>query len=568
MPYDFEQMLALLEKTNHQQEELIQNQQKQIASQLEQILNLQATINSLRSTVANLEETLSELQRRFFGTSREKTPEQVKGSETPAEDTEDDDPIQVKAHARTRKQKSRRDDLYENLPIREVRIPVPEGERRCPDCGAEMDHLGYKTVREELRITRAKVERILYKQETLVCPACREEDDTTIKAATVPQALLIHSPASPSMVAEVMYLKFALAMPYYRLEQHWRQMGFPLPRETMANWCIACSEDYLTPVYDCLHTHLLQRSVIHADEVPCQVLHEEGREATAKSYMWLYTSGNDGLPGIVLYEYQPGRAGKYPKAFLDGFHGYVQCDGYTDYGQLEDVTLVCCLAHCRRKFFEAIPKKRRKKLKLGDLDPETPITEIAEPKENLLPAEIGLNYCNRLFLLERGFREMSAENRKISRQKKAAPVWDEFWQWLETFEPAGGSALEKAVNYAQNHRDSLMAYMEDGRCEISNNRAERRVKSYVTGRKNFLFHNTVSGATASAVIYSLVESAKANGLNTYQYLYTLLLYMPDYKDEPAGIEQLLPWSDFVKEHCTGLMDNENNTPEERIPLPV
>ena len=324
-------------------------------------------------------------------------------------------------------------------------------------------------------------------------------------------------------------------------------MGFPLPRGTAANWCIYCLEEYLLPIYKRMHEHLLMREVIHAYVVPCKVLHEEGREATAKSYMWLYTSGNDRLPGIVLYEYQPGRGGQYPKAFLERFKGYVHCDGYTAYGQLENVTLVYCLAHCRRKFFDAIPQGRRKKLKLADTSSDVPIQEIEGDKGKLLPAEIGLNYCNRLFLLERGFKDMSAEDRKAMRQKQSAPVWKQFWQWLDTFEPAGGSALDKAVTYAKNHHDTLMNYLEDGRCEASNNRAERRVKSYVTGRKNFLFHNSVGGANASAVILSLVESARANNLNIFQYLYPLLLYMPDYKNEPAGIEKLLPWSDFVKD---------------------
>lgn len=562
MPYEAEQLIELLKQTNRQQEEQIQSYKEQNAQ-------LQAVINDLRSTIANLEETLAELQRRFFGISREKTPQNVKEQEAPSEsiqETGDTDKVQVKAHSRTRKPKSTRESLYADLPIREIQIPVAEDKRFCPDCGAAMEHLGYKFSREEIRITPAKVERIHYMQETLVCPACREEGDTTIIAAPVPQALLPHSPASQSMVSEVMYMRFGLSLPYYRQEQHFKQMGFPLPRETAANWCICCTEKYLLPIYERMHEELLQREIIHADETPCQVLHEKGREATDKSYMWIYSSGNDGLPGIVLYEYQPGRAGKYPKAFLDGFSGYVQCDGYVAYGALEDVVLVCCLSHCRRKFFEAIPKGRRKKLKLADVNSEAPIQEIQGKKEDLLPAEIGLNYCNSLFQLERGFKGMSAEERTAARKIKSAPVWDQFWKWLDTIEPAGGSGLEKAVNYARNHRETLMNYMKDGRCEISNNRAERLAKSYGIGRKNSLFHNTEKGANASAVIYSLVESAKANNINIYQYLYTVLLYMPDYNDEPAGIEKLLPWSDFVKVHCTGPANIEENTPENRIPL--
>ena len=148
------------------------------------------------------------------------------------------------------------------------------------------------------------------------------------------------------------------------------------------------------------------------------------------------------------------------------------------------------------------------------------------------------------------------------------PVWDDFYQWVDQLNPAKRSKLEKAVVYAQNHKDTLRNYLQDGRCEISNNMAERRAKSYAIGRKAFLFHTSTAGAEASAVMYSIVETAKANHLNVFQYLYTVLLYMPGYKNEPAGIDQLLPWSDFIKERCRGLIDIENQTPEHHEPLLV
>ena len=205
-------------------------------------------------------------------------------------------------------------------------------------------------------------------------------------------------------------------------------------------------------------------------------------------------------------------------------------------------------------------------MKLLDINSEQ---EIAEPPEGtatdekLLPAEKGVVFCNRLFYLERLYKGLPAGERKQKRQEQEPAIWNEFWNWLETLKPTGGSKLEKAVNYAFNHKETLMNYLLDGRCEISNNAAERRAKSYVTGRKNFLFHDTVNGATASAIVLSIIETAKANGLNIFQYLYTLLLYMPDYKDEPAGIEKLMPWSDFIKERCTGITDIENVRPENR-----
>ena len=390
MPLDAEEMIQLLLKTNKEQEQTI--------------TDLRATIKDLRSTIANLNETLDELKRKLFGSSSEKT----KASQPVEETVPEAEPTTiVKEHKRVRKKKSVRADLYEALPVVEVPCDIPEEERICPDCDSKMEHLGYKFVREELRITPAKVVRVRYMQETLVCPVCREEDETTILEGKTPTPLLAHSPASPDMVATVMYQKSFLHLPFYRQSKDWLEKGVPVPRETAAHWYNYCALNYLLPVYEVLHQELLKREVLHADEVPCQVLHEEGKSATSKSYMWIYLSGTDGLPPIILYDYRPGRSGDHPIEFLSGFTGLLHCDGYAAYGRIEDVILVCCLAHCRRKFFEAVPKARQKNLKLLDINSEQEITEPPEgtaADEKLLPAEKGVAFCNRLFYLERLYK--------------------------------------------------------------------------------------------------------------------------------------------------------------------
>jgi hypothetical protein len=416
------------------------------------------------------------------------------------------------------------------------------------------------------------VERIRYLQEVAICPECKKEGDGTIVKAAVPTALMPHSPASPSAVAYIMFHKTFMGTPYYRQEMAMFQLGLKLPRETMSNWYITCAEEYFYPIYERMHEILLGRDIIHADETTCQVLREQGRSAESTSYMWIYLSGSDGLPQIVLYDYQPGRSGSYPHQFLEGFTGMLQCDGYQGYNKVDDVMLVCCLAHCRRKFYEAVPAERRKKIKLLDIRSDGAIPEPLIPEKDeqqkMIPAEIGLAFCNKLFFIERKLKELSADERKAKRLELEPPVWEGFWNWLDSLNPSGGSKLAKAVTYAHNHKETLCNYLLDGRCEISNNAAERRAKSYAIGRKAFLFHTSEAGAGASAVIYSMVETAKANNLNVFQYLYTVLIYMPDYKNEPAGIEMLLPWSDFMKEHCSGLIDVENITPEKHDPLPI
>lgn len=545
---------------------IIESQAARLAEQEATIKELRATIDELRTLKANLEETLNEFKRQFFGIRSEKT------SHASKEETAGDAQaaaVTVKEHARERRPKATREELYKDLPVREIICPVPENERFCEWCNSPMMPMKPVFVREEIRITTAKVERVRYMQEVYICPECRRDDNGVFKKGTVPVALIPHSPASASSVAHVVFDRFFLSLPYNRMEAEFRQLGVKIRRATLASWCITSAKEFFLPVYERLHREIVKRDIVHADETTCQVLHEEGKDATSTSYMWLYTSGTDGLPGIVLYDYRSGRSGSYPQQFLEGFHGMLQCDGYQGYNSVQDVLLVCCSAHARRKFYEALPAERKKKIKLLDINSDEAIKEPDIPETELdryIPAEIGVAYFNRLFYIERQLKGLAPEERREKRVAQALPVWDRFFAWAEGLNPTGGSKLDKAVRYALNHKDGLQSYLKDGRCELSNNVAERRAKSYAIGRKNSLFHASVDGATASAIIYSLVETAKANSLNVFQYIYTLLIYMPGYKDGSAGIEQLMPWSDFIKEHCSGAMDIEKMTVEEHPEL--
>ena len=254
------------------------------------------------------------------------------------------------------------------------------------------------------------------------------------------------------------------SIPLYRQEAGWKQLGVKILRATLANWVIRCGMDYMGPVYEQLRHHLLERDIIHADETPCQVLKENGKTAQSKSYMWLYGSGNDGLSPIRLYDYQPSRGGYHAEEFLKGFSGYLTCDGFGGYNKLKDVIRCGCLAHMRRYWHDALPGESKK----------TPDKTPAETEP---------------------------------------PIWKAYWSWLETVNPVGGSRLAKAVTYAKNQKPYMENYLLDGRCSISNNIAENIARPYAVGRKNFLFHDTVKGAQASSIIYSLAETAKLNNLN-------------------------------------------------------
>lgn len=341
-----------------------------------------------------------------------------------------------------------------------------------------------------------------------------------------------HSLASPSSVARVMYQKYVNGMPLYRQEKEWEQQGIALSRATMANWIIRCTEDYLLPITAHLQKQLLKQDIVHCDETPVQVLKEDGKKPQTKSYMWLYRTGNDGKAPIILCNYQPSRNGDHAVTFLKDFKGYVHSDGYQGYNKLTDITRCGCWAHVRRKFVEAIPTKKVE---------NSPLTA----------AEIGRNYCDQLFMIEESLRELTAEERYKRRQELEKPVLEAFWCWLEKVQPLKGSAFGKAVTYAMNQRPYMENYLLDGRLNISNNMAENAIRPFTVGRKNWLFSDTPKGAKASAAVYSLVETAKANGLNVYTYLEYLLMYMPDseWRHHPEDLDELMPWTPAVQDEC-------------------
>ena len=333
-------------------------------------------------------------------------------------------------------------------------------------------------------------------------------------------ALIPGSFASAEAVAHFAVQKFVMGSPLYRQEQEWNRQGFQISRQAMSNWMLRSAEDWLTPVYDELHKRLLQHDLLHADETELQVLHEEGRDAKAKSYMWLYRTSGDAKHSIVLYEYAPGRGQEYPKAFLNGFHGYLQTDVYSGYNGVDGAIHVGCWAHARRKFDEALRAVQK-----GKRSPT---------------AEHGVAYCSQLFKLEEKLKDLSPEGRKAKRQEQKK-VLDAMLAWANTRSAAPKSKLGEALNYLKNQWSTLIVYLEDGHIELSNNRAERSIKPFVISRKNFLFANTAKGAQDSAVMFSLIETAKENGLDPYRYLAWVLNEAPKRSsNNTAWAAMLLP----------------------------
>ena len=513
-------------------------------SNAETVTISRAEYEELKAQNQWLLEQLRVLKSKQFGSSSEKASEEIYGQlsllfNEPEVYDEDDGKaetpaVEVRSHTRKRKSGRARDILPENVEVVEVEHTLPEEERQCPECGEVMQPIGTE-VQEKIRIIPAKI--ILHRDVyvTYACQNCKENSiSTPILQTPKEPALIPGSYASAEAVAHFAVQKFVMGSPLYRQEQEWNRQGVMLSRQTMSNWLIRSSDDWLKPVYDELHRLLLQRDLIHADETELQVLHEEGRDAKAKSYMWLYRTGSDTEHSIVLYEYAPGRGQEYPKAFLEGFHGYLQTDGYSGYNAVDGAIHVGCWAHARRKFDEALR---------------------AVPKGKRSPtAEQGVAYCSQLFKLEEKFKNLSPEERKVQRLEQEKPVLDAMLAWANTRNAAPKSKLGEALGYLKNQWADLIAYLQDGRIELSNNRAERSIKPFVIGRKNWLFSDTPKGAGASADIYSIVESAKANGLDVFKYSELLLTVLPgmEFLTNPDILEELLPWNESVQKICKAI----------------
>jgi len=429
-----------------------------------------------------------------------------------------------------RKTAGKREDDLSALPVEVVEHKLSEDERHCPECGYEMHEMGHDVARRELKIIPAVVKVVEHERAVYSCRHCEKNGlRVPIVKAPVPGPVIKGSLASPSSVAHVITRKYVMCAPLYRQEQDFRRQGVALSRQTMANWVIRCAEDWLYPLYGRMRDILLTHENLHVDESSLQVLKEPGKPPTSKSYMWLYRTGGDTGRHIVLFEYQPSRSGEHPKRFLSGFSGLLHSDGYAVYHSLpKEITVIGCWVHMRRKFTDALKT-------------------IAAKERPGSVAQEAICRIGKLFWLEKQWKNLKPEDRHRLRLEKSKPLAEAFFRWLETLIYLPKSVTGKAINYALDQRGWLMNVYLDGRTEISNNRAENAVRPYALGRRNWLFCNTVKGAQASAVIYSIIETAKENGLKPFEYLEFLLESMPTSK--MGHLDALLPWGEDVPEHC-------------------
>lgn len=493
-----QERIALLEAENLTLQDQVQSvlQEKQeLQRKLERLLE-QHNLNQ-HARFGQKSERSEYIQQSFFD-----EPELTADETVPEPTMEEVEYVLVK---KRKQSKPYRERLPEGLPVEVIDYELPVSACQCTTCAATLQKIGVADRRRRLKIIPATMVIQEERSYAYTCPHCSEETgESDITTSTLPGAVLPGSLATEETIAHIAIQKYATAKPLHRQQQEWADLGVEVSKQTMSNWLLSSSERYFEPLIQAMRQALVQESILHADETSVQVLREEGKAASSKSFMWLYRTGPWSKQQLVLYQYEQDRRHIRPKTFLDGFQGYLQTDGYSAYKQMDkSITQVGCWAHARRKFNDALvalPAKRRKQS----------------------DAYKAIQYCDVLFGLEGDWKSLTVSERLEKRQKKGREQVDAYFDWLKGLPPCGRNKFGEAVEYSLNQEASLRVYLKDARLELSNNLAERSIRPFVIGRKNWLFANTVAGAQASSAIYSLIETAKANGFSAYAYLLWVL----------------------------------------------
>ncbi len=489
---------------------------------------LKGIILDYNSRLSFLQEQVHLLKSQLYGRKTEKSrvdnTDQAslfdEAEETEAEEeTVTEKEITIPAHPR----KTGRKPLPADLPREEIIYDLSEEEKKC-GCGSELSRIG-EEVSEKLDVVPAQVKVLRHIRYKYACRSCEgiDSDEGAVKTAKLPAQIIPQGIATPGLLSYILISKFEDALPFYRQEKKLTRIGIELPRATMSNWAIQVGKR-CRPLISLLRKEILSGPLINMDETTVQVMKEPGRENTSTSYMWVALGGARGKPGVI-YEYHPTRSGDVPKEFLSGYRGYVQTDGYSGYNFLEeipDIVHVGCWAHARRKFMDVT--RAMKKGKAGS-------------------ADVALSYIRKLYHIETEATDanISEDDLYALRQEKALPVVVDFKKWLDKrakYTPPQG-LLGKAIGYTLKRWDHLVRYLQDGRLRPDNNLAENAIRPFVIGRKNWLFSGHPRGAEASAAIYSLIETAKVNGLEPYHYLRYLLENLPSANTEDE-YKSLLP----------------------------
>lgn len=527
--------------------ELVEQQKAELAKKDAQLAAKDEIIRKKDIQIENMIQALLHARKKMFGPSTETTSTDGQISlfdifETTKELAdkllEEQKKISVKSHARTPRKAGVRAEMLAGLP-KELIEYVINPEETCSKCGSPLKVVGKEIVRTEVEFQEA---RLIVKQivrQVAKCTVCGTDGSSNqndhFQKAAVPSNVLSHTFATPSLISHVIYEKFILGIPLNRQEKDLYRLGLVVQRATMAHWLIRCSEEWFTPLYERIHQELMKCGVLHMDETRIQCNRESGKKASSQSWMWVIQSAAQEKIQATYFYYSSTRSGDIPQMLLEDFNGYLITDAYSGYEKVEGIRRSLCWAHVRRYFSESIP--------LDASGKELPGSKGAEARE----------YINLLFKVEDKLKDLSNEERKEQRQTASRAVLDAFWSWHEktSAKHTTNEKLKTALGYAANQRDYLETFLEDGRLVISNNLCESHIRPFAVSRRAWLFADSPKGANANAVLYTIVESARQNELDVFQYLTHLLTDLPnmDFKNHPELLDAYLPWSDQLPEEC-------------------
>jgi len=490
----------------------------------------------LEKKVEHLAHDLRLLKKRIFGSSSERMSCDLQDQEdlplfdeieTCEQQVELEAPIESEeSEQKASKKKPGRKPLPKHLPRSVVEHDLSDEEKQC-QCGADMEYIGSQKS-EQLNYQPAIVSVIEHHCKKYVCPCCREKNKKDLavtvpmKTAKRPADLIPKSIASNELLAQIVINKFCDHLPLYRQENIFKRYGVELSRKTMSEWMLKVGEAVI-PLINLLQEKILEYDVAYSDETTVQVLNEPGRRAQSKSYMWCFLGGRPEEP-VIIYQYHLTRKGSIAEEFFEGYSGALHCDGYGGYQKLiasKDIVGINCMAHVRRKFIEALPQGKEKGV-----------------------SGYVVKELRKLYQIESRTKEISASAEVVykMRQENAKPILLELKKYLDQKAQVvpPSSKVGEAIQYTRKRWNYLITYLEDGRYEIDNNRAERAIKPFVMGRKAWLFSNSPSGAHTSSRLFSLIETAKANDIEPLSYL----LYIFDKLPTCCALEDyeaLLPW---------------------------
>ena len=507
------------------------------------VLSQQEQLKSISRQLDFLTEQIALMNQRTFGRKTEQVSQLDQFSlydyfnepEAKCDDSDEPDITEVIISSYTRKKKTKREEKLEGLPARIFDHTISDEELQ------ELFPNGYKELPCEIYKRLSIIPQTFLVDEHHVHVYASKDNNGVIKKADRPADLFRNSIATPSLVATIMTGKYQNHLPLNRQIEFFKANGISLEENTIANWMINASDIYLSIIYDELHKHLYDSKVIHADETPFEVI-KDGRPAGSQSRMWVYRNGAcEKEHPVIIYDYQPTRKADHPDEFLKDYNGILVTDGYQVYHSLEKkrdgLKVAGCWVHAKRGFSELVKA-------VGTDNVESTTSSVAIKK------------ISRLFYLDNKLDDLPPDERKKQRQILLKPKVDAFFEWAkkEYQKLPSGSSTAKALNYCINQEQFLRVFLDDGDIPMDNNLAEQAIRPFTLGRKNWVNMYSTRGAGASAVIYSLVETAKANDLRVFEYLDLLLTELSAHIDDTdrSFLEDLMPWSDKVKEQCHSL----------------